>query len=48
MPITDAIHEMEGKISLLDNKKFLYCAGFVGAYNITFLAFLTHLILCTR
>jgi len=48
MPIADAIHEMEGKISLLDNKKFLYCAGFVAAYNITFLAFLTHLVLHFR
>ncbi|MBS1601848.1 MAG: hypothetical protein JST42_04215 [Bacteroidetes bacterium] len=48
MPIADAIHEMEGKISLLDNKKFLCCAAFICAYNITFLAFLTHVLLRAR
>ena len=48
MPISDAIHEMEGKISLLDNKKFLFCAGFIGVYYLTFLGFLTHLIMHAR
>ena len=48
MPITEAIQEMEGKISLLDNKKFLFSASLVGAYYLGFLGFLLHLIVNAR
>jgi hypothetical protein len=44
MPITEAIHEMEGKISLLDNKKFVYSAGFIGVYYVVYLGWLIHII----
>jgi hypothetical protein len=37
--------EMEGKISLLDNKKFLYAIGFIGAYYIAYIGYLTHIII---
>ena len=45
MELEQCILEMEGKISLLDNKKFIYCAGVIGAYYIAYLGFLTHIIL---
>lgn len=48
MPITEAIREMEGKISLLDNKKFIYSASLVGAYYLIYLGFLVHMILQTH
>jgi len=44
MNLDEAIKEMEGKISLLDNKKFIYCAGAIGMYYIAFLGFLTHIL----
>ncbi|HMI61564.1 MAG TPA: hypothetical protein VK518_11655 [Puia sp.] len=45
MNIDQDIQEMEGKILLLDNKKFVYCVGFIGLYYITFIGFLTHVLL---
>jgi len=45
MELDNCIKEMEGKISLLDNKKFIYCVSIVGAYYVAFLGFLTHVIL---
>jgi hypothetical protein len=45
MPIEDSIREMEGKISLLDNRKFIGWISVVGAYYLAYLGFLTHLIL---
>jgi hypothetical protein len=45
MPIEEAIHEMEGKISLLDNKKFIYTMGFIGVYYLIYLGFLAYTIL---
>lgn len=44
MPIDQQIQEMEGKILLLDNKKFVYYLGFIGLYYIAFLSFLTCII----
>jgi hypothetical protein len=45
MNLDEAIKEMEGKISLLDNKKFIYYAGATGIYYLAFLGFLTHVII---
>jgi len=45
MQIDQYAAEMEGKISLLDNRKFLYAIGFIGAYYVAFLGFLTHVIM---
>jgi len=45
MPIEESIQEMEGKISLLDNTKFVVCCSLIGAYSFAWLGFLTHLIL---
>ncbi|HEY4110348.1 hypothetical protein [Puia sp.] len=45
MPIEESIREMEGKISLLDNRKFIGLAGLIGVYAIAYLSFLTHLII---
>jgi len=45
MPIEENIKEMEGKILLTDNKKFLYCAGFIGVYYIAYLGFLASIII---
>ncbi len=39
------INEMEGKILILDNKKFVFCLGFVGIYYVSFLCVLGHMIL---
>jgi hypothetical protein len=39
------LQEMNGKILLLENKKFVYCLSFIGLYYIAFIGFLTHLIL---
>jgi hypothetical protein len=47
MPIEESVTEMEGKISLLDNRKFICCLGFIGAYYIAFLGFLTHYLVQT-
>jgi len=44
MKIDQCVKEMEGKISLLDNKKFIYCAGLVGIYSIAYLGFLAFVI----
>ena len=44
MPIEQHILEMEGKISLLDNKKFLYFAGLIGIYYIAYIGFMTYLL----
>jgi hypothetical protein len=35
------MNEMEGKILLLENKKFVFFVGFIALYYIAFLAFLT-------
>ena len=45
MDLNTTIAEMEGKISLLDNRKFIYCAGAIGLYYIVYLGFLTHIII---
>lgn len=45
MSLDQEIMEMEGKISLTDNKKFLYCISFIGMYYIAYLGLLTHVIL---
>jgi hypothetical protein len=45
MSIDQEITEMEGKISLIDNKKFLYCISFIGTYYIAYLGLLTHVLL---
>ena len=45
MQIDQHMQEMEGKILLLDNKKFVYCLGFIGLYYIAFLSFLTCIII---
>jgi hypothetical protein len=39
------IQEMEGKILLTDNKKFLCCLSFIGIYYVSYLALLLHIIL---
>jgi hypothetical protein len=39
------INEMEGKILLLENKKFVFCVGFIGVYYVSFLCFLAHVVL---
>ena len=38
------IKAMEGKILLIDNKKFLYCACFIGIYYIVYLSLLTRIV----
>ncbi|HVS96721.1 MAG TPA: hypothetical protein VHE54_09550 [Puia sp.] len=45
MPIEQAIHEMQGKISLLDNRKFIHCVSAIGLYYIAWIGFLMHHIL---
>ena len=45
MPIEQQIQEMEGKILLLDNKKFVACISFIGLYYIAFIVFLTRTLL---
>jgi hypothetical protein len=44
MPIEESIREMEGKISLLDNRKFIGLISVIAAYSISWLSFLTYLI----
>jgi hypothetical protein len=39
---------MDGKISLLDNKKFICSASLIGAYYLIYLGFLIHIILQTH
>jgi hypothetical protein len=41
MKFDQDINEMEGKILLLDNKKFMYYISFIGLYYVAFIAFLT-------
>lgn len=36
--------EMEGKILLLDNKKFVACVSFIGLYYVAFIVFLTRVL----
>lgn len=45
MPIEQAIHEMQGKISLLENRKFVRCIGVIGVYYVAWIGFLTQHIL---
>jgi len=45
MPIEQQIREMEGKILLLDNKKFVAVISFIGLYYIAFIVFLTRTLL---
>jgi hypothetical protein len=47
MPIEQCILEMDGKISLLDNRKFMVSLGLIGTYYVIFLAFLTHQLIQT-
>ncbi|HXB91425.1 MAG TPA: hypothetical protein VNU72_04015 [Puia sp.] len=47
MPIEQAIHEMHGKISLLDNRKFISCLSAVAVYYLVWIGFLTHHIIQT-
>jgi len=45
MPIEEQVQQMEGKILLLDNKKFVACISFIGLYYIAFIVFLTRMLL---
>lgn len=45
MNMNQDIEEMEGKILLLDNKKFVYCVSFIGIYYVAFIVFLTRMLL---
>ena len=45
MNIDQDIEEMEGKILLLDNKRFVYCVSFIGIYYVAFIVFLTRMLL---
>jgi hypothetical protein len=45
MPIEEQIQEMEGKILLLDNKKFVACISFIGFYYVAFIFILTRMLL---
>lgn len=45
MPIEQAIDEMHGKISLLENRKFIHCIAAIGVYYVAWIGFLTHQIL---
>jgi len=47
MPIEQAITEMQGKISLLDNRKFIRSVSVIGAYYVAWIGFLMHHILQT-
>jgi hypothetical protein len=47
MPIEQAINEMQGKISLFDNRKFIGILGAIGVYYVAWIGFLTHHILQT-
>ena len=46
MPIEQVIQEMEGKISLLDNRKFVRCLSIIGIYYIVWIGFLAYTLLC--
>jgi len=43
MPIEESIREMEGKISLLDSRKFIGLVSLIGVYSVAYLSFLLHL-----
>jgi len=45
MPIEESIQEMEGKISLLDNTRFVLSCILTAAYSLAWLGFLTHVII---
>ena len=45
MQVEKCAKEMEGKILLLHNKKFIACISFIGAYYMAYLFFLTHLVI---
>ncbi|HTI10596.1 MAG TPA: hypothetical protein VL832_18635 [Puia sp.] len=45
MQIDQEIMEMEGKILLIDNKRFLYGITFIGVYYIVYLCWFTHILL---
>lgn len=45
MPIEELGHEMEGKISLLDNRVFIGLVSLVCVYYVAFLGFLTYVII---
>ena len=47
MPIEQAINEMQGKISLLDNREFIRCLVAIGMCYAGWICFLTHHILQT-
>ncbi len=47
MNVDPQLEEMNGKILLLENKKFVYCLSFIGLYYMAFIGFLTHVILQT-
>jgi hypothetical protein len=44
MKIDQDVKELDGKILLLDNKKFVYCVSFIGLYYVAFIVFLAHTI----
>ena len=48
MQIDQEIQEMEGKILLIDNKKFLYWIGIIGIYYIVYLSWFTYFLWQTR
>jgi hypothetical protein len=45
MPIKEAIREMEGKVSILDNKKFISWMTIAAAYYVAWLGYLGYTIL---
>ena len=47
MPIKEAIREMEGKVSILDNKTFVGWITVAAAYYLVWLGFLAYTILCS-
>jgi len=44
MEMEKCITEMEGKILLLENKKFIFSVAFIGVYYVSYLCLLAHVI----
>jgi hypothetical protein len=44
MEMEKYLNEMDGKILLLDNRKFIFSIGFIGVYYVSYLCFLAHVI----
>ena len=45
MEMENYMKEMEGKILLMENKKFLFSICFIGVYYVSYLCLLAHMIL---